>query len=326
MNDEDIARVLQAAAPRVRPPAEMENSVRGRLRGVWLELVAERRARRRRGIGLALAAGLATATLAVWLAAPEIIAPSPEVATLARATGDVRVESGWFSGPEAVGPGAALRAGQTLATGANGRVAIVLAGGPSARLDHSTRIALEAPDRLVIEQGALYVDTGDGPRSAARLAIVTPAGVLRHVGTQYEVRRLPAGVRVRVREGRVEWTPTRGAAAVGVAGEQLTIAGDGAIQRSSVAGHGASWDWVASTTPGIDIEGLTLAQFLDWAGRELGCAIDFATPDIAVEATGIVLHGSIAHLTPEQAIETVFATTRLRGDVGDGRIAVTPRG
>lgn len=324
MDDADIGRVLRAAGPRMRPSAEVEDAVRTRLREEWLALVALRRGRRR-AAGMALAASIAIAALGAWLAAPQLRTPSPEVATLAFAAGDVAVESGWLSGREAVAGGATLRVGQVLSTGSDGRVALELAGGPSARLDRSTRIALEAPDRLVIERGAIYVDTGRALDRTVRLDVVTPSGVLRHVGTQYEVRRLPAGVRVRVREGLVQWSPTRGAPATGIAGEELTIADDGAIERAPVAGHGASWDWVVSAAPGIDIEGRPLTEFLDWAGRELGCAIDFATPEIAAEARGIVLHGSIAHLSPKQAIDTVFATTRLRGTVAGGRIVVTPR-
>lgn len=324
MKYDDIERVLRAAGPRDKPPADVERSVRGHLREEWLLLVAGYRRRRLRRVGFALAASLVTVALAVWIAAPWTNDAGGTVATLAFATGDVRVSSGWWSGQQPVAAGRPLSAGQELATGADGRVAVSLAGGASLRLDRETRVVLERADRLVIEQGGLYVDAGPVPAMSARLDVVTPTGIVRHVGTQYEVRRLPAGVRLRVREGRVEWSPRAGDAAVGVAGEQLMIGDAGTIERTDVAGHGEDWNWVASTAPAIDIDGQALERFLAWAGRELGCEPEFASSEVAAIAAGIVLHGSIENLSPELAIRAVFATTTLRAVVEYGCIRVLP--
>ena len=85
----------------------------------------------------------------------------------------------------------------------------------------------------MIERGALYVDAGTGAPGDSRLAIETPAGILLHVGTQYEVRLDGSDVRVRVREGRVEWQSKSGAVERGDAGEQFTIAADGAVSARS---------------------------------------------------------------------------------------------
>ena len=46
------------------------------------------------------------------------------------------------------------------------------------------------------------------------------------------------------------------------------------------ASYGETWDWIASTTPAIDIEGRPLADFLAWAGRELGREVVFASPEL----------------------------------------------
>lgn len=322
MTDKDIERVLRAKGPRVRPPEEVEQTVREGLRQEWRTIVAVERTRRQRRASLALAASLAVAAIGVWLALPPVTGPADVVATVALASGEIRAKAGRFGRWQAVNDGQALAAGQVLMTGSASRGAVNLPGGVSARLDHDTRIKLASADKIVIERGALYVDAGRDSAKSARLDVVTPAGSLRHVGTQYEVRLLGPDVRVRVREGRVEWNPGNGRTARGEAGEQLTIVPNREIVRDSVPRYGQAWDWVAAVTPGIDIEGRPLSEFLDWAGRELGHDIVFSTPEIATEASAIVVHGSIAGLTPTQALDAVLATTRLHAVHDGGRIII----
>ena len=322
MNDADIEQVLRSAGPREKPPVAIERAVHDSLRAEWRALVAEGHRQRRRRMGFALAAGILAAAVGVWVAAPRMTGPADVVATLALASGEVRVRSGWFGGWRAIAGGQGLASGQTLQTGSAGRGVLTLPGGVSARMDHNTRVLLAGGDEVVLERGALYVDAGPGPTPEAPLDVVTPAGSLRHVGTQYEVRLLDAGVRLRVREGRVEWQAKDGAIEHSGAGEQLTISNDGSVERSATPLYGESWDWIAGATPAIDIEGLPLAEFLSWAARELGCEVDYATAGIESEAAAIVVHGSISGLTPLQALDAVLATTSVRAQVVEGRIVV----
>lgn len=318
MNEADIEQVLRSAGPREKPPVEIERAVREDLRAEWRALVAA--GQRRRRTVFAMAAGILAAAVGVWVAAPKITGPAEVVATLALATGEVRVRSGWFDRWHAVAGGDSLTSGQTLQTGAAGRGVLALPGGVTARLDHDTRVLLTGGDEVVLERGALYVDAGPAPM--APLDVVTPAGSLRHVGTQYEVRLLDSGVRLRVREGRIEWRAMNGVIEHGRAGEQLTISSDGGVARAATPLYGDSWDWIAGATPFIDIEGLPLAEFLAWAARELGREVVYAGAGLESEAAGIVVHGSIAGLPPRQALDAVLATTSLRAQVIDGRIIV----
>jgi ferric-dicitrate binding protein FerR (iron transport regulator) len=322
MNDNDIERVLKGTGPRDRPPADVESSVREHLRGEWRSIVAEGRARRQWRTGLALAASLAVAALGIWLSGPLLTGSGEVVATMALASGDVRAKEGLLGRWQPVGDDQSLHAGEALLTGSAGRGSLSLPGGVSLRLDHDTLITLTSADRVDIERGAMYVDAGRESVATAPLTVVTSAGELRHVGTQYEVRLLGTDVRVRVREGHVEWSDAQGRAARGAVGDQLTIAADGAIARDVVPPYGESWDWVAAAAPGIDIDGRPLTEFLDWAGRELGREIAFVNADVASEAAGVTVHGSIAGLTPAQALDAVLATTRLQGVMDDGRILI----
>ena len=322
MSDDDIERVLRAAGLRERVPLEIESAAREHLRREWRGLVAERRGARRRMGGFALAASMLVAAFALWFVALRPFTAAGPVATMAVALNDVRVRSSWLQGWEPASAGRALKAGESLETGPDGRAGISMPGIASARLDHDTRIRLASADRLVIERGALYVDSGTGAPGGSHLAVETPAGTLRHVGTQYEVRLDGSRVRVRVREGRVEWLSNSGAVERGDAGEQFTIAADGAVQRMRSERYGETWDWIATTTPAVDIEGRPLVDFLAWAGRELGREVVFESPQLRQEAAAIVVHGSVAGLTPQQALDAVLATTSVRGSLDQGRIVV----
>ena len=322
MSDDDIERVLKSAGRRERVPEEIERSVREHLRREWGEMVAERRSARRRWSGYAVAASILVAAVGFWLVASSSGTPAGPVATMAVSLDDVRVKTGWLRGWHTAANGQKIAAGESLETGPNGRAAISLPGIASVRLDLGTRVRIASAELLVIERGALYVDAGVELPGDSQLAIETPSGVVRHVGTQYEVRLDGAGVRLRVREGRVEWRSNSGAVERGRAGEQLIIAADGAVQHEQASRYGGSWDWIASTTPAIDIEGRPLTEFLSWAGRELGREVVFATPEVAEEADAIVVHGSIEGLTPALALEAVLATTSVRGSLDAGRIVI----
>jgi hypothetical protein len=325
MQDDDLQQVLISAGVRERPPVEIEHEVRENLRTEWRGIVAEKRRHARRRTGFALAAGVLAAAVGVWIAAPGPAGPAVALGTLTVATGDVRMSGGLFDRWKPIAVGATLLAGQSLETGSTGRSALMLPGGVSARMDHDTRLTLASAGEIELERGALYVDADGESAVTTRLDVVTSRGFVRHVGTQYEVRLVGSEVRLRVREGRIEWQSSDGGRERSLAGEQLTIAGDGTVRRLPAPIYGDSWNWVAEAAPGIDIEGLLLADFLNWAGRELGREIRYDQPETAEEAAMIVLHGSIGGLTPVNAMQAVLATTHVRAEVGDRGVVVRGR-
>ena len=325
MNDRDIERVLKSAGLRDKPPAHVERAVREQLRGQWRDVVADRRRRGRQRVAYALAAGFVAAVVGTWAIAPRFADSPAAVASVAVAAGDVRVTSGWLDRWHDVATGQALLEGQTLETGAGGRGALSLPGGISARVDRGSRLIVAAADRLELERGTIYVDSGQAPTPAVPLAVVTPNGTVRHVGTQYEVRLLPAGVRVSVRDGTIEWRSSGGDLERSGAGEQLTISNDGRVERTSVYPYGDAWNWTLEAAPSIDIEGMPLSRFLAWASRETGREIAYATPAVEREAAGIVVHGSITGLTPPEALDAVLATTNVRAQVSGGSLVVDAR-
>jgi ferric-dicitrate binding protein FerR (iron transport regulator) len=225
-----------------------------------------------------------------------------------------------------VGPGQALFAGETLATSANGRLALALADRVSVRLDRDTRITLLGPGRISVSRGALYVDSGmpsDSP--APGLLVETPAGAVHHLGTQYEARVMgpSSEVRVSVREGRVELDTRRGAMHRAAAGEQLSVSAAGTVVRSAVLPYDPRWRWVVATAPAFNIDGHSVAEFLTWSARELGRDIVYADAATQAQAARVMLSGSISGLSPDQALAAVLPTTPLRSEVRNGQLLVS---
>ena len=325
MNDQDLERLLKSAGPRERPPAEVEHAVRTQLHAEWTTMLQANRGHRYRRGGFALAAGLLAAAIGLWIAASGTGAAPAAVGTLVVATGEVRERAGWLSGWRTMDGGDVVLAGRTLETGTGGRAAIALPDGVSVRIDSGSRVALVGPDALRLERGTLYVDSGPGVARLANLRIETPAGSVRHVGTQYELRLLDTGVQLRVREGRVEFRSPGGAVEQGQSGEQLVIFGDGRVEREATPLHGPSWDWVADSAPAIDVEGMTLSRFLAWAGREQGREVSYDPALTEADLASVVVHGSTAGLTPGEALHAVLGTTSFRADIVGGRIVITRR-
>jgi ferric-dicitrate binding protein FerR (iron transport regulator) len=314
-----IARVLRAAGGRAQPNDEMKAAVRAAVHAEWRATVARRNRRR---VYLALAASVAVAALALWLGRGYFTASHEIVANVSRIIGTAQTRAGRFGSWHVVA--APLHAGETLMTGADGRVALQLRDGVSLRLDHDTRVAFVDPGRVDVVSGAVYVDAGTVPSASDHLRVGTPAGVLQHVGTQYEARIVSGGTRIRVREGRVNLLPENGSntQSAGV-GEQLLVSASGEIRRDAIAPSDDDWAWAANAAPPFDINGRPVREFLTWVGRELGREVVYATPETEAEANRAVLSGSVAGLTPSDALAAVLPTTQLRSVERDGKIEIT---
>ncbi len=95
--------------------------------------------------------------------------------------------------------------GSTVTTSV-GTLAMTLTSGVHLRLDASSTARLDSATDVVLERGAVYVDSaGAHPTQpdASPISIHTPAGLVRDIGTQFEVRLDDAGLRIRVRDGEV---------------------------------------------------------------------------------------------------------------------------
>lgn len=319
MDDRDLGRLLGAAGARVHPSAEAMAEARAAVEAEWRATVSARRSRQRT-VTWAAAAGIAIAAVAVWIARPLVGPGDGPVAAMVRVVGDVQQDSGdgrWVP----LGPTDAVAAGSSLRTGTGGRAALRLRDGVELRLDSSTLIALEDASHARLADGAVYVDAGVGSDSTSpAFALETPAGNVRHLGTQYEARLADGSLRVGIREGRVE-IDGRGGKVRGDAGEQLVLQ-QGRVVRSRLASTADEWNWVATITPPFEVEGRSVDAFLAWVARETGRAVVYATPEAAQRARDVALRGTVEGLTPDEAVVAVLSTTSLRPSVEAERIFI----
>lgn len=154
-----------------------------------------------------------------------------QVARLAAVSGEVRSEG------VALQPGAELRAGTQLDTGAQGYATVELADGSRLQLAPSSRLRLErmarqrgsgAPDqRLRLEQGRVETQVTPLPQGKGRFWISTPSAVAGVRGTQFRVNADAGGSRTEVIEGSVTVRSAAARPAVVAAGFGLAVARDG---------------------------------------------------------------------------------------------------
>lgn len=301
------SRLLRLAGRRPRLPESEVAPLREEAREVFRRQARKARVKRRLGWVAALGSGLAAALLLLFLGPllrrdPN---PPPPIAQLEMRTGEVTVS----------GSGSFLP-GTVVTTADGGRVAVRLPAGASVRIDGNSSVRFDSGRTLTLECGALYADVGASGKPHEGIEIATPFGSVRDVGTQFEVRLLPAGMRVRVREGKVRVDAERIREAE--AGSELLLHADGSSESTEVPVYGPGWDWVQRTAPPFIIENANLDQFLRWVSRETGLRYRLADPRDDPER--VILHGSITGLTAEEALSVVLPGSGYRHRIVEGEI------
>jgi hypothetical protein len=212
--------------------------------------------------------------------------------------------------------------GSELATEGDGRIAVRSDAGHSLRLDVSTRVRIISPDVIALDRGKVYVDSGLQPDPASRsLEIHTPFGIVREMGTQFEVRVGDDALRIRVREGSVQMDGDRGTYGVDV-GTEFELDDQGVPSWRDVPSHGPEWNWLARIAPVFDLEGSSARAFLEWISRERGWTLRFADERVGRSAAEIVLRGSIEGLTLDEALAAVLPTCHMVHQVENGTLVI----
>src|SRR5687768_1282647 len=200
----ELRDLLGGAGRRPELPAEDLATLRETARAEWARRYAGAPARRRAGtpwwLGLAAAAALVAALgLAGWARQPREALERPgALAVVERVTGSATLQ-GADGRALPLQTAAPLVAGSVVETGADGmppsRLALRTPDGASLRLDAGSRLRLVAAGEVELLSGAVYVDSRAGAAGGGqpRLTVRTAHGVLEELGTQFEVRLLPAG-------------------------------------------------------------------------------------------------------------------------------------
>ena len=309
--DDQIGQLLRLAGRRPMPdPADMRRA-REAARAEWTLVVQQRawRLRWRSFFGSAIAAAACAFIAWTWMRPPVMPAPRVDIATFQRISGTIAVTSPGLERQSLRDAGAPLRAGDRIEMPHDSRAVFRLTNGIAVRLDRATLAILEAPDRLVLQRGGIYIDSGTGPEGPG-LRVDTPLGTVRHLGTRFEVRVAETALSVRVREGSIA-LERDGARWIGRAGEALSIANGRSPERRRIATTGAEWAWVSELAEPFQLEGATVHSFLEWVGREEGSRWQIDDSALRTRINRIVLHGSIDGLTPDEALSAVLPASGL---------------
>jgi ferric-dicitrate binding protein FerR (iron transport regulator) len=322
-----VADLIRSAGRRAAPPETAYRQALDAATNAW-RLKIDRMQRRRRYLQIAtgLAAGMATLALLFAILPRDERAPAARVAALERIIGTLEVrptaDAGWQLLHD---DSAVLHAGTRLRTGASSRAGLRLEGGASLRLAEGTEVVLADPAKLELIAGRAYVDSGSGPRAGKAIEIVTPTATAIEVGTQFEVGLFDDTYRLRVREGRVVLRHGDGHSE-GAAGEQLLIGPDGRIERTAILTTDVDWQWVESVAPAPDVNERPVTDLLAWVARETGRPVRFTDGEVERRAATTILHGSIRHLAPLEALSVMLATTDLEYvELGDGTLLIRTR-
>jgi ferric-dicitrate binding protein FerR (iron transport regulator) len=281
--------------------------VRAAVENEWRAAAAVKRrsSQSRRWLWTSLAASIALGALALgWFARPGGTAAS--FGSISRLnSGDLDVRFAMVR-HHSVQAGSAVRVGDILT--AQGPALISLVGGGTLRISAATVVDVTGPDEIRLERGMIYVDK---PLAASgNLRVLTKAGTVEHVGTEFEILSTDQQVRVRVREGRIRLRSASGDF-MADAGTELLATSDGKVAQHSITTYGRDWLWIAALAPEYEIEGHPLVDFLQWVGRELGRPVKFADERAREVAEHTILHGSVRGRAPLDALANVLATTTL---------------
>jgi ferric-dicitrate binding protein FerR (iron transport regulator) len=329
--DDAVARLVRLGGPRPAVSAERRARVREAVHQAWSGTT--RRERRGRLVGSLLRLAAAVALVAgssLWLW-QRLSVTTVVAATFERSEGSVRLQDG--SGVRA---GRAIAAGAEVTTDLDGRAALRLQDGASLRLDRGSAIVLVSERRVELRRGAVYADSGDG----GRIEIATSFGLVRDVGTRFEVRLTDDALRLSVRAGAVVLSGRAGASGLGsasgppgsagdlrvAAGRTLRVDRSGAVETGTIEAQGDPWAWTLAIAPPFEMDGRPLRDYLDWLSRETGWSVRFDPLSIESGAREVILHGSAAGLRPDETPDAVLPACGLEHRLEGATLVLSPAG
>jgi ferric-dicitrate binding protein FerR (iron transport regulator) len=328
MDDDRLEQILRASGRRPMPPQAVRDTVFAAAHAQWQTQLRSRQRRRQRTLWTAAAAVVVLGLTALLLPRAPVTPASDVLVTLIadRLVGTAALSNGREDDWRGLDPGNVdIHAGTVLRTSRGSGLGLVYPGGRSLRLDENSEIRFEAGDRVTLVAGGVYVDSGPQAEWESGMEIATHLGRIREIGTQFETRVSGDTLRVRVREGRVE--AVHGSDQLTArASEEIEIARDRPVQRRSVEPTSPVWQWAQALAPAPYAEDITVAEFLDWVGRETGRRIHFAQPGLEQQAYLTTLHGNPRRFTPMEALSVMLRTTDLQYTVaGNEEILIGTR-
>ena len=322
-SEHSLARLLKLSGERETPSSQATAHAHTAALEVWnASLRQERSAYRRRMLSrIAAVLGIALIGAVTWISFAQR-ASLRSVAHVVTAVGETVIVNS-DDEPMSIASGATVPARAQLRT-RKGRAALSVGDSLSLRMNVDSTLRFDGENEITLLSGAIYVDSG-GLSANSHLRILTPAGEVRHTGTQYQVAVTGQVTQIKVREGRVQLSEVNGDGAIHiVAGEEIRVDESGAISRRAVPPFGPDWEWASTLATPIDIDNRPLTEFLAWIVREHGWQLRYASAAEERAAQAIRLHGSAQGKTPAETLRRVSLITGLAMHVEDGVLLVGP--
>ncbi len=323
--DHELEQFLTSKLAKAPLRAEALERVRTNVTGAWLEAPALTRVTPpqetgrvwRRWVGLAVAASMVAGVLTLVALRPA--SEREQFGTVAQSTGGGLEIQGAFLHKRRLRVGEAVQVGDAVLS--RGAALVELARGGTLRVAPGSAVVVVTASELALKHGLIYVDKPPGLSDFGRLHVTTRAGLVEHVGTEFELRSDDQVLRIRVREGQVRFFGATGAQ-IANAGTELNALSGGRVTMRRVPTFGRAWDWTTALAPDFAVEGRPLIEFLQWASRELGCTLDFADARARDSASSTILHGSIQGQTPADALTNILASTSLSFELTEGSLRI----
>lgn len=304
-----IERLLQEAGPRLEPPVELMEEVRGAVYKEWQ--TETRRHHTSIKSWFAIAATLLLAVVAgLWQFGME---EEAVLARMDRSTGVVELSldnQAWVPVVLQALKATEFTQNMYLRTRQLSRLSITLVSGVNIRLDIDTTIQIRSLQAIELLDGAIYVDSGKHRSADSRIQIITRMGNATDIGTQFEVRLDKDAVQVRVREGVVNFSAIDTVYRA-ESGTSLELDNAGFATSGGVPAYDRSWSWAQSVAPPFEIDNHSLKDFLKWAARETGAELEFENAFAEATARRTILHGAMTGFTVEESLLAILATTDL---------------
>lgn len=216
-----------------------------------------------------------------------------------------------------------LSVGDRIETDSVSRVLIETRSGGSLRLDTQSQIQIDGPSEVRVLDGGLYFDSGSTRVASVdpALVVVTPAGRVRHIGTQYMVRVDRRDTTVGVREGIVEVSSPQDSSSIrATSGTLVPFQGATPGITEALLPTDGHWEWVMSISPPLAGGRVSAHSALIWIGRESGLLVRFAA-DVEARAKQIEVTG-LEQLAPLEALELLAEVSGLEIIISDVDVLV----
>ncbi len=319
MNEDRIEELLKAAGNRPEPDAEVSEAIRMSTHSAWLEVVAEERLKRQRK-WLSYSSVAAALFLAVGFFGlrPGFYAPedSRQLASIRFISGSYQING------EVYAQKAPVMTGDTIQTGQNDLISLVLEDKTMISVAPNTELTFTGLASIDLSKGRVFVDSPDATTS---IIINTSWGSIEDIGTQYEVE-VDERLTVAMREGKVKMliddTPHFASFKAGL-GDVLSIDKDLRIDLTQVESTHSRWNWIREAVPHQLVDGMSVYEFMGWAGHVTGKEIVYEDSLAELMASRTLLHGG--HVSPmkiDSTLQVLLKTTRLSAVVTERDIRV----